>query len=64
MGSDDKRKLQIRVKKWVDHCPIEPHKGDVLHVHYMGKLEDETELDSSLPQPGHQKLGTGDAGDV
>uniref|UniRef100_A0A2K5P1G7 peptidylprolyl isomerase n=1 Tax=Cercocebus atys TaxID=9531 RepID=A0A2K5P1G7_CERAT len=40
----------IGVKKRVDHCPIKSHKGDVLHMHYTGKLEDGTEVDSSLPQ--------------
>lgn len=33
-----KRKLQIGVKKRVDHCPIKSRKGDVLHMHYtVGK---------------------------
>uniref|UniRef100_A0A2K6M7F5 peptidylprolyl isomerase n=1 Tax=Rhinopithecus bieti TaxID=61621 RepID=A0A2K6M7F5_RHIBE len=60
-GAEGKRKLQIGVKKWVDHCPIKSRKGDVLHMHYMGKLEDGTEFDSSLPQnqPFVFSLGTG-----
>uniref|UniRef100_A0A8C9M0A0 peptidylprolyl isomerase n=1 Tax=Piliocolobus tephrosceles TaxID=591936 RepID=A0A8C9M0A0_9PRIM len=60
-GAEGKRKLQIRVKKWVDHCPIKSRKGDVLHMHHMGKLEDGTEFDSSLPQnqPFVFSLGTG-----
>lgn len=33
-GSEGKRKLQIGVKKRVDHCPIKSRKGDVLHMHY------------------------------
>ncbi|KAB0355439.1 hypothetical protein FD755_021947 [Muntiacus reevesi] len=37
-GAKDKQKLQIRVKKWVDHCPIKSQK------------EDGTEFDNSLPQ--------------
>ncbi|KAB0344027.1 hypothetical protein FD754_020953 [Muntiacus muntjak] len=32
-GAKDKQKLQIRVKKWVDHCPIKSQKGDVLHMY-------------------------------
>uniref|UniRef100_A0A5F9D355 peptidylprolyl isomerase n=1 Tax=Oryctolagus cuniculus TaxID=9986 RepID=A0A5F9D355_RABIT len=45
----------------VDHCPIRSRKGDVLHMHYTGKLEDGTEFDSSLPQkqPFVFSLGTG-----
>ena len=33
-GAEGKRKLQIGVKKRVDHCPIKSRKGDVLHMHY------------------------------
>eukprot|EP00069_Balaena_mysticetus_P017789 bmy_10868T0 len=53
-GAEGKRKLQIGVKKRVDHCPIKSRKGD-------GKLEDGTEFDSSLPQnqPFVFSLGTG-----
>ncbi|XP_031245352.1 peptidyl-prolyl cis-trans isomerase FKBP2 isoform X1 [Mastomys coucha] len=60
-GAEGKRKLQIGVKKRVDHCPIKSRKGDVLHMHYTGKLEDGTEFDSSLPQnqPFVFSLGTG-----
>ena len=60
-GAEGKQKLQVGVKKRVDHCPIKSHKGDVLRTHYMGTLEDETEFDSSLPQnqPFVFSLGTG-----
>ncbi|KAK1335497.1 hypothetical protein QTO34_003283 [Cnephaeus nilssonii] len=60
-GGRGQRKLQIGVKKRVDHCPIKSRKGDVLHMHYTGKLEDGTEFDSSLPQnqPFVFSLGTG-----
>ncbi|KAL6045859.1 hypothetical protein STEG23_024363 [Scotinomys teguina] len=60
-GAEGKRKLQIGVKKRVDHCPIKSRKGDVLHMHYTGKLDDGTEFDSSLPQnqPFVFSLGTG-----
>uniref|UniRef100_A0A2K5C680 peptidylprolyl isomerase n=1 Tax=Aotus nancymaae TaxID=37293 RepID=A0A2K5C680_AOTNA len=60
-GAEVKRKLQIGVKKRVDHCPTKSRKGDVLHMHYAGKLEDGTEFDRSLPlsQPFVFFLGTG-----
>ena len=60
-GAEGKRKLQVGVKKRVDHCPIKSRKGDVLRTHCMGKLEDRTEFDSSLPQnqPFVFSLGTG-----
>lgn len=41
-GAEGKRKLQIGVKKRVDHCPIKSRKGDVLHMHYT--VGEETEL--------------------
>jgi FK506-binding protein 2 len=46
MRAENKWKLQIGVKKQVDHCPMKTHKGDILHMHYMGKLEAGTECDS------------------
>uniref|UniRef100_A0A3P8YHT4 peptidylprolyl isomerase n=1 Tax=Esox lucius TaxID=8010 RepID=A0A3P8YHT4_ESOLU len=57
----DKKKLQIGIKKRVDNCPIKSRKGDVLNMHYTGKLEDGTEFDSSIPrnQPFTFTLGTG-----
>ncbi|XP_038267703.1 peptidyl-prolyl cis-trans isomerase FKBP2 isoform X2 [Dermochelys coriacea] len=61
LGTEGKRKLQIGVKKRVENCPIKSRKGDVLHMHYTGKLEDGTEFDSSIPrdQPFIFSLGTG-----
>lgn len=41
-GAEGKRKLQIGVKKRVDHCPIKSRKGDVLHMHYT--VGEEAEL--------------------
>ncbi|XP_074129493.1 peptidyl-prolyl cis-trans isomerase FKBP2 isoform X1 [Sminthopsis crassicaudata] len=60
-AGEGKRKLQIGVKKRVDHCPLKSRKGDVLHIHYTGRLEDGTEFDSSLhrDQPFVFSLGTG-----
>ncbi|CAB1420465.1 unnamed protein product [Pleuronectes platessa] len=57
----DKKKLQIGIKKRVDNCPIKSRKGDVLNMHYTGKLEDGTEFDSSIPRdrPFTFTLGTG-----
>ncbi|KAK6305463.1 peptidyl-prolyl cis-trans isomerase FKBP2-like [Coregonus clupeaformis] len=57
----DKKKLQIGIKKRVDNCSIKSRKGDVLNMHYTGKLEDGTEFDSSIPrnQPFTFTLGTG-----
>ncbi|XP_013397713.1 peptidyl-prolyl cis-trans isomerase FKBP2-like [Lingula anatina] len=62
--SDKKvKKLQIGVKKRVepDQCKIKSKKGDTLHMHYTGKLEDGTEFDSSIPrgQPFVFTLGSG-----
>ena len=57
----EKKKLQIGIKKRVDNCPIKSRKGDVLNMHYTGKLEDGTEFDSSIPRdrPFTFTLGTG-----
>jgi FKBP-type peptidyl-prolyl cis-trans isomerase len=41
------KKLQIGVKKRVENCTVKSKKGDILHMHYAGKLEDGTEFDSS-----------------
>ncbi|KAH9509251.1 FK506-binding protein 2A [Bulinus truncatus] len=60
---DKDKKLQIGIKKRVDpeKCKIKSRKGDILHMHYTGKLEDGTEFDSSLSrnQPFVFTLGTG-----
>lgn len=45
--ADSKKKLQIGIKKRVDNCSRKSVKGDLLHMHYTGKLEDGTVFDSS-----------------
>lgn len=42
-------KLKIGIKKRADpdKCKLRTKKGDILHMHYSGKLEDGTEFDSS-----------------
>ncbi|KAL7637607.1 UNVERIFIED_CONTAM: hypothetical protein RMT77_012336 [Armadillidium vulgare] len=58
---DKVKKLQIGVKKRVENCPLRSRRGDLLHMHYMGKLEDGTEFDSSYErgQPLSFTLGSG-----
>ncbi|KAF2362866.1 FKBP-type peptidyl-prolyl cis-trans isomerase domain [Trinorchestia longiramus] len=55
------QKLQIGVKKRVENCQTRSRKGDLLHMHYTGKLEDGTEFDSSIPrgEPLTFTLGSG-----
>lgn len=52
-GAEGKRKLQIGVKKRVDHCPIKSRKGDVLHMHYT--VGEEVELLGVGGPSGDQK---------
>ncbi|EFX89578.1 peptidyl-prolyl cis-trans isomerase FKBP2-like [Daphnia pulex] len=55
------KKLQIGIKKRVDNCTVKSKRGDLLHMHYTGTLEDGTEFDSSIPrgQPLTFTLGSG-----
>merc|ERR1711997_462928 len=55
------KKLQIGVKKRVENCDQKSRRGDLLSMHYTGKLEDGTEFDSSIPrgQPLQFTLGSG-----
>ncbi|XP_023333116.1 peptidyl-prolyl cis-trans isomerase FKBP2 [Eurytemora carolleeae] len=62
LGLADKvTKLQIGVKKRVENCEVRSKKGDSLHMHYTGTLQDGTEFDSSIPrgQPLVFTVGTG-----
>ncbi|XP_055948019.1 peptidyl-prolyl cis-trans isomerase FKBP2-like [Argiope bruennichi] len=55
------KKLQIGVKKRVESCETKSKKGDVLHMHYKGTLEDGTEFDNSYKrgEPLSFTLGSG-----
>ena len=62
MGEEKKvTKLQIGVKKRVENCEMKSRKGDTLHMHYTGTLQDGTEFDSSIPggEPLSFTLGSG-----
>merc|ERR1712243_287176 len=51
MGEEKKvTKLQIGVKKRVENCEMKSRKGDTLHMHYTGTLQDGTEFDGSIPR--------------
>ncbi|KAK6181235.1 hypothetical protein SNE40_009133 [Patella caerulea] len=62
-AKEDKKvkKLQIGVKKRPDVCNEKSTKGDILTMHYTGKLEDGTEFDSSVSRnsPFVFTLGSG-----
>ncbi|XP_067130190.1 peptidyl-prolyl cis-trans isomerase FKBP2-like [Centruroides vittatus] len=55
------KKLQIGVKKRPEVCDKKSKKGDVLHMHYKGTLEDGTEFDTSYKrgEPLSFTLGSG-----
>ena len=57
----DVKKLQIGIKKRVENCKMKSRKGDLLHMHYTGTLEDGKEFDSSYPrgEPFTFTLGSG-----
>lgn len=55
------KKLQIGVKRRAEVCDKKSKKGDVLHMHYKGTLEDGTEFDNSYKrkEPLTFTLGSG-----
>ncbi|KFM63793.1 Peptidyl-prolyl cis-trans isomerase FKBP2, partial [Stegodyphus mimosarum] len=55
------KKLQIGVKKRIEGCEKKSKKGDILHMHYKGTLEDGTEFDNSYKrgEPLSFTLGSG-----
>merc|ERR1711887_452471 len=57
----EETKVQIGVKKRVENCEMKSRKGDTLHMHYTGTLQDGTEFDSSIPrgEPLSFTLGSG-----
>ncbi|XP_037071962.1 peptidyl-prolyl cis-trans isomerase FKBP2-like [Pollicipes pollicipes] len=57
----EQKKLQIGIKKRIEDCATKSRRGDLLHMHYTGTLEDGTEFDSSVPrgQPLTFTLGSG-----
>merc|ERR1712025_681517 len=62
LGEEKKvTKLQIGVKKRGENCEMKSRKGDTLHMHYTGTLQDGTEFDSSIPrgEPLSFTLGSG-----
>ncbi|XP_055311749.1 peptidyl-prolyl cis-trans isomerase FKBP2 [Sitodiplosis mosellana] len=61
VGCINAQKLQIGIKKRVENCEIKAQKGDLVHIHYTGTLENGKVFDSSVEreQPLTFTLGTG-----
>lgn len=54
-------KLKIGIKRRVENCSLKTKKGDLVHMHYTGTLEDGTVFDSSVDRGQYFTftLGTG-----
>uniref|UniRef100_A0A1B0DBC0 peptidylprolyl isomerase n=1 Tax=Phlebotomus papatasi TaxID=29031 RepID=A0A1B0DBC0_PHLPP len=54
-------KLKIGIKRRVENCSLKTKKGDLVHMHYTGTLEDGTVFDSSVERGQYFTftLGTG-----
>ena len=48
---DEKKKLQIGIKKRVDNCPIKSRKGDVLNMHYTVGVQCIIHFSITFPLP-------------
>ncbi|KAF2885771.1 hypothetical protein ILUMI_20406 [Ignelater luminosus] len=59
--NNSRKKLQIGIKKRIENCTTKTKKGDLLHMHYRGTLENGEEFDSSYAnsQPLTFTLGSG-----
>uniref|UniRef100_A0A8B9V6W9 peptidylprolyl isomerase n=1 Tax=Anas zonorhyncha TaxID=75864 RepID=A0A8B9V6W9_9AVES len=60
-GPEGRRRVQIGVRRRPEGCGVRSRRGDLLHMHYTGRLEDGSQFDSSLSrgQPFVFSLGTG-----
>lgn len=56
-----RRRVQIGVRRRPEECGVRSRRGDLLHMHYTGRLEDGSQFDSSVGrgQPFVFSLGTG-----
>ncbi|XP_074786359.1 peptidyl-prolyl cis-trans isomerase FKBP2 isoform X1 [Athene noctua] len=61
LAAEPGRKVQIGVRRRPEACGVRSRRGDLLHMHYTGQLEDGSQFDSSRSrdQPFVFSLGTG-----
>lgn len=57
--ADQSSKLKIGIKKRVENCENKTKKGDLIHMNYVGTLQDGTEFDRSRDNPLTFTLGSG-----